>query len=267
MRKKKLFKIAREGATTDGRKISRVWIEQMASNYDPKVYGARINIEHIKSFSPDSTFRAYGDVLALSTKEEDGVLYLMAELSPTDELKELTKKRQKLYTSLEVNASFADTGEAYLVGLAVTDSPASLGTEMLEFAAKQAVNVFATRKQSPDNLFTAAEEVVFNFDDEAEEKGNFLENFKQLFAKKQTGDQKQAEEFKAALTLCAEEINALKETAANYIADQAAFTQLKTDHAALSDQFKQLQKKIEATPINRFRTTPTDGDAEALTDC
>jgi hypothetical protein len=36
---------------------------------------------------------------------------------------------------MEVSTSFADTGKAYLVGLAATDDPASLGTEMLQFSA------------------------------------------------------------------------------------------------------------------------------------
>ena len=36
----KPFVIATEGATVDGRNISRDWLTQMASNYDPKVYTA-----------------------------------------------------------------------------------------------------------------------------------------------------------------------------------------------------------------------------------
>ncbi|MEN1564821.1 GPO family capsid scaffolding protein, partial [Pseudomonas aeruginosa] len=44
----KWFRIAVEGATTDGRNIERDWIEQMAAQYDPNTYGARINCEHIK---------------------------------------------------------------------------------------------------------------------------------------------------------------------------------------------------------------------------
>jgi len=62
--KAKRFRICVEGATTDGRAITREWISQMASGYDPKVYGARINLEHIKSVLPESSFRAYGDVTA-----------------------------------------------------------------------------------------------------------------------------------------------------------------------------------------------------------
>lgn len=44
----KWFVVATEGATTDGRTINRTWIEQMAKNYNPKTYGARINLEHYK---------------------------------------------------------------------------------------------------------------------------------------------------------------------------------------------------------------------------
>ena len=46
MAKSKYFRVATEGATTDGRVISRDWITQMAKNYSPKTYGARINLEH-----------------------------------------------------------------------------------------------------------------------------------------------------------------------------------------------------------------------------
>ena len=168
--KSKWFRVAVEGATTDGRKIQKEWIEQMAENYDRDVYGARINLEHIKGYSPDSQFKRYGDVLALRAEEIKtgplaGKLALLAQIEPTDELIELNKAKQKVYTSIEVNAEFADTGEAYLVGLAVTDDPASLGTEFLEFSAKASVNPLASRKQSPNNLFTVAEETVIDFED------------------------------------------------------------------------------------------------------
>ena len=62
--KSKWFRIAVEGATTDGRKILREWISQMAQNYNRDVYGARVNLEHIKGYYPDSPFKRYGDVLA-----------------------------------------------------------------------------------------------------------------------------------------------------------------------------------------------------------
>lgn len=171
--KSKFFRIAVEGATTDGRNIERKWIEQMAKSYSPTKYGARINMEHLRGIHPDSPFKAYGDVLALEAREETGEhagkLGLYAQIAPLPELVELTKKKQKIYTSCEVNPNFADTGEAYLVGLAVTDSPASLGTQVLSFAAKNPdASPFAHRKQSPTNVFTAAvDEVAIELEPEA----------------------------------------------------------------------------------------------------
>src|SRR5471032_3151566 len=103
--KAKRFRICVEGATTDGRAITREWISQMASGYDPKVYGARINLEHIKSVLPESSFRAYGDVTACYAEEITegalaGKLALFAEIDPTPDLVSMNKARQKVYTSV-----------------------------------------------------------------------------------------------------------------------------------------------------------------------
>ena len=135
MAKSKFFRVAVEGATTDGREISRQDIEQIAKSYNPSTYGARVWIEHIRGIGPDSIFKAFGDVVAVKTEEVDingeMKLALFAQLDPTQDLVALVNKaRQKIYTSIEIHPNFAKTGEAYLVGLAVTDSPASLGTEI-----------------------------------------------------------------------------------------------------------------------------------------
>lgn len=45
--KAKRFRIGVEGATTDGREIQREWLVQMAASYNPTVYTALINLEHI----------------------------------------------------------------------------------------------------------------------------------------------------------------------------------------------------------------------------
>jgi len=108
MAKAKKFRVATEGATCDGRTIERAHIEQMAANYNPKTYGARVNMEHYKGLLPDGPFKRYGDVLELSTAEEEGKLRLYAVIDPTDELVSMTKARQKVYTSIEINPNFAD---------------------------------------------------------------------------------------------------------------------------------------------------------------
>jgi hypothetical protein len=79
----------------------------------------------------------------------------------------MNKAGQKLYTSIEISPNFAGTNKAYLVGLAVTDSPASLGTEMLAFAAAQGTVAAARRKIDPANLFSVAEEFQLELADEA----------------------------------------------------------------------------------------------------
>ncbi|MDE1493302.1 GPO family capsid scaffolding protein, partial [Xenorhabdus bovienii] len=190
-KKSKPFRICVEGATTDGRKIQRDWLTQIADNYNPTTYGARINQEHYNySWSP-----RFGDVESVYTEEiKDGALAgklgLYGILSPTEELIELNRKRQKVYTSAEINLDFADSGAAYLVGLAVTDSPASLGTEMLQFSAGAAINPLNGRKQHADNLFTAAEETVLEFIELPEEsdKPSLFSRVQTFFQKKQQSD-------------------------------------------------------------------------------
>lgn len=172
--KSKFFRVAVEGATTDGRKIERQHILDMAATYNPATYGARVNMEHIRGFTPEPPFNAYGDVLALKAEEitlelagkSEKRLALFAQIAPTEDLMRINGAKQKLYTSIEISPNFAGTGKAYLVGLAVTDSPASLGTELLAFAASNAEGAAGVkaaldvRKQDPSNLFTAfAEEV------------------------------------------------------------------------------------------------------------
>ncbi|UEP31765.1 GPO family capsid scaffolding protein [Burkholderia sp. B21-007] len=155
----KFVRVATEGATTDGRAITRQQIQEMAETYKPATYGARVFLEHFRGIFPDGPFRAYGDVSAVEARTvEDGKLALFAQIDPTNDLKEMVKARQKVYTSVEIAPNFADSGKAYLVGLGVTDSPASLGTEILTFA-QQHPDHFKARKQAPENLFSVGVEV------------------------------------------------------------------------------------------------------------
>ncbi len=161
---RKKFRVAVSGATVDGREITRDQIIQMADSYNPQVYGARVNVEHYLSMMPGSDFSAMGDVMALSWEDlADGPLNgrtaLYAEIEPTDRMKELTDAGKKIYSSVEIHPQFASTGNAYLCGLAMTDTPASLGTERLKFTAKQRAEVMAFNHQTSEPpLFTEAME-------------------------------------------------------------------------------------------------------------
>ena len=90
--------VATEGATVDGRNISAVHLEQMAKNYDPKKYGARIWLEHMRGLYADSSFAALGDVTSLRTdKNAEGKTVLLAQLAPTPGIGQNQPVRAKKY--------------------------------------------------------------------------------------------------------------------------------------------------------------------------
>lgn len=234
----KWTRIAVEGATTDGRTIERTWIEDIAAQYNPATYGARINCEHIKGIAPDTPFGAYGDVLAVKAEEVEIAgekkLALYAQIEPNEALLALNKKGQKVYTSIEVQPKFADTGKAYLIGLAITDSPASLGTEALEFSAKH--GTLANRKQHPDNLFTAAEEAELEFEEVTEQPGAFKDlaaRVKALFTKGRETDSQFAE--------IGDAVTSLVEFAEK---QQASLEKHSADAAVLGEKVAQLEATV-----------------------
>lgn len=264
----KYFRIATEGATTDGRTIERAWIEQMAKNYDPQKYGARVNLEHYKGVLPlpGSPFGAYGDVLALKSEEVDGKLHLLAQISPTDDLVAMNKARQKVYTSCEIATNFAETGEAYLVGLAVTDNPASLGTEMLAFSAQAPVNPLASRKTHPHNLFSSAAETVMEFEEISSAPG-LLDRVKAIFARQsQASDARFSDVHSAVEEIAAQVVQA--ETKLNQCgAGVAKVEVLAAAHEKLAQEFAELKLQLSGQQSSPDRPTATGGTGAIQTDC
>lgn len=251
------FRIGVEGATTDGRTIERAWLEQMAASYNRDTYGARINVEHIKGLSPDSQFGAYGDVLALKAEEieinGEKRIGLFAQIEPNEALLALNKRGQKIYTSMEIQPKFANTGKAYLVGLALTDSPASLGTEALEFSAKH--GTLAGRKQDKDNLFTAAELAELDFEEIDETPSKVAGLFKKV--SELLGKGKQAEEQFGEL---AETLEAIAKHSADQAetitAEQAARQHLETKLNTLQTELTDLKTKLGNTEDHSQQQRP-----------
>lgn len=282
-KKAKRFRIGVEGATTDGRNIERSWLEQMAANYDPAVYTAVINMEHIKGYTPDSPFRRFGVVDALDTEEvKDGMLKgklgLFATITPSDDLIDMTGKMQKLFTSMEVSLKFADTDAPYLVGLAVTDDPASLGTEMLAFSASAEKNPLANRKQHPDNLFTAATETVIELEEVPEEKPALFTRIKAMFAKqKQTDDDRFSDVHQAVELIASEQQNygtrtdrTLGEQAERLSQLESSLQSQLDDLSAQKEAFNALKEQLEradSRPDYRQRAPGGDAPAAHLTNC
>lgn len=276
--KSKPVRICVEGATTDGRTVQRSWLTDIEKNYDPNVYGARINLEHLSyEWMP-----RFGDVESVHTAEITegalkGKLALYATLLPTDELIQMNKKRQKVYTSVEIAPKFSDTGEAYLVGLAVTDSPASLGTEMLQFSQQSGNSPFAARKQAKENVFTLAEETLIEFADEKPEepKGpSLFSRITEMLTGKGKQDDARFHDVHQSVELCAKAIEAIQAdvTALKKNAVPATTQEEPAELATLKKEFSELKAQLSKQDGSGSQRPVSFGNngtqqEELLTDC
>lgn len=263
MAKSKFFRVAVEGGTTDGRTITREWIEQMAKRYSQSTYGARVNMEHIRGFDPNGQFKMYGDITAAKTEEVDMEgekrLALFVQIDPTPELVELNKKRQKVFTSVEIHPNLNEKG-AYLMGLAVTDSPASLGTEMLQFCSKASTNPLAERKQYKECLFTAALETVIEFENEADKGPGLLERVTALFSthtKQSTADLSDVHQ---AVEAVAKEVTAIDNDLQKKFSEQAlTITALTSQQEATAKALANLTAQLEDQEDFSHKRQPATG--------
>ncbi|EJD6669869.1 GPO family capsid scaffolding protein [Providencia rettgeri] len=273
-KKSKPVRLCVEGATTDGRKVQRQWLTDIAKNYDPSVYGARINMEHLNyEWMP-----RFGDVESVYTEEISegalkGKLALYGILSPTDSLIEMNRKRQKVYTSVEINPNFSDMNSAYLVGLAVTDNPASLGTSMLEFSAgADKTATFSERKQDKDNVFTAAEETVIEFTEEENkpEKPSLKDRIMAKFSRERQRNDSELNDIHQAVELCAEEQTETAQKLTQLETQVKALSGIKQENETLRSELDQLKKDLSQQDNQQHRPTSFGGNTtntENLTDC
>lgn len=273
----KWLRVAVEGATTDKRVIKRSWLEQAAKNFSQNTYGARIWLEHFRSLLPDSPFKAYGDVVALKTEEVEisgqKKLALYAQLEPTSELIALNKAKQKIYTSIEIDENFADSGEAYMVGLAVTDSPASLGTDVLAFSAqKPEASPFRGRHYSETSMFSEAIEADLEFEEVTDQVGLFgslKTAISDLISKGKDREGRDAATFNElgetleGLVTFATQQQAHAARADSAIANlKKAVETITTDFAALKEQLGKTQD------LSQKQRPPVTGDKQrVVTDC
>ncbi|ECR8912030.1 GPO family capsid scaffolding protein [Salmonella enterica] len=278
----KFFRIGVEGDTCDGRIISASDIQEMADTFDPRVYGCRINLEHIKSVLPDSPFKRYGDVVELKAEkiEDDsalnGKLALFAKISPSDDLVAMNKALQKVYTSMEIAPNFSNSGKCYLVGLAVTDDPASLGTEYLEFCRKAKHNPLQRFKASPENVFSVATLAELEFEDVPDTVLNSLaDKVKAIFSRKQVSDDARMSDVHEAVTAVSEHVQTSLTAQDKRLSDMetalATFKQELTGKVEETSQaFSALKTTLDKTESfsqpRRAKASGGGGD-ELLTDC
>lgn len=269
------IRVGVEGDTIDGRIITRQQIEEAAEAYNPKRYGARIWPEHFRGLIPDGPFDPLGDVMEAKAEEVTdvpelkGKLAMYVKVSPSSELVRLNRAGKKVYTSMELMSNYAKSGKHYLTGLAVTDEPASQGTEMMAFSVG-GHDVFAG----------ASHEVTFDFvddeestDESGEGKPNLYTKVKELLKGKSKTDAAQFSDINQSVELVAEsqqsviEANAELQSSLEQTTEQ--YTALQTSHDELKKDFTELQEKLKDTiPSTYTPRTPASGsNDDAATDC
>ncbi|EKD2691044.1 GPO family capsid scaffolding protein [Salmonella enterica] len=124
--------VATEGDTVDGRIIKRQWIIDMGETYDYNHWVALIWPEH------EDDYGNFGEVLEATWNDgEDGLARLYVSLCPNIRLIFANHEDQLLFFSIEPEENWRGSGRTYLKGLAVTDTPASVGTTRLRFSSRR----------------------------------------------------------------------------------------------------------------------------------
>jgi hypothetical protein len=149
------FKVATAGRTIDDRVIKEQWLFDAAENYDPAEYTALIFPEHYR-------YMNLGSVAALKTgKDAKQRTCLFAKLQPNDALLSMKASGQKLFMSIEIKENYLGNGKSYLSGIAATDSPASVGTDRLQFSRKTDGTVLSALEEV-GNFTLPADNTFFN---------------------------------------------------------------------------------------------------------
>ncbi|EBE4778276.1 GPO family capsid scaffolding protein [Salmonella enterica] len=268
---RKKFRVAVSGSTIDGREISGEILKAAAKNYDPTVYGARVNVEHIKSIFPNSELCAMGDVTALSTEDITegplaGRVALNAEIEPTDRMKKLTDEGKKIYSSIELYPDAMD-GKPYIMGLAMTDTPASLGTERLKFAAQQREQVMKFSNQHTEApMFTEAmeAEIIELAEQRSEEGKQWFSRVMELIGKGRKSDSEQFSQVREAVEGVAQShadlLDRFNDMSRQHDSDHKTIEKLSTELTTLRDQLA----SQDGDTKDRFRAT--GGNAAEMPD-
>ena len=265
---RKKFRVAVSGSTVDGREISPVHLREAAENFNPDVYAARVNVEHYLSPCPSSEFSAMGDVTALSTEDiTEGPLAgrtaLYAEIEPTERMKQLVADGKKIYSSIELHPQFSVNGRAYLVGLAMTDTPASLGTERLKFTAqqRQAVMTFNSVQGEAPLISEAIESEIIEMAEQRQEEGTqWFNRVMGIIGRGRKADDASFSRIQEAVegvaTSQADIIDRFNTLETRHQQDSQKITSLTTELAALKEKLR----TQDGDPQNRFTATGAASD-------
>jgi hypothetical protein len=231
-------------------------------------------VEHVKGYSPEPPFNGYGDVVAVKAQVDDITIdgkvekrkALYAQVNGNAQLQKLAKADQKPFPSVELTPGYAGIDKVGLVGLAFTDSPASIATQKLQFS------------RSAPGTFHAhgSDAIALEFDadasDPAKVEGAIAGFFTALTAKFSKADPATPPAPKEEPKQAANDndlsafATAMGDTVAKSIA--AAMAPVTAAQTALQADFAILKGKLEQTEQPGFSRTPASGGGAAFaTDC
>jgi hypothetical protein len=155
--KSKIFRAFVEGETiSDGRNVTAEMIDNIVETFNVETYAPQCNLEHISGYSPEPPFNNHGTVIAVEARTDDIVIAgktekrraLYAQVDASDAMVELSKREQKPFPSVELSANYAGTGKYGLIGLAFTDTPASIATQRLNFSRVNNLTLFTSSERA-----------------------------------------------------------------------------------------------------------------------
>lgn len=263
--------IATSGHTVDGRQITPQELHEMADTYDREYYAALLWFDH------DRSWMSMGEVLELEAREEGGETKLYAIIAPNARLIDMNTYGMGLFSSVEIMPNFRNSGKAYLFGLGITDTPASVGTTKLElfsnnlpksaqagefvkfdFALSDAENA---EEKAKNTLFAALKQ-FFSFSAEGkpepeEPPKSDNNNNKEDYSM----DQKQVDQIVAAVNGLGEKIDSHfsaqpqptepqepEQPKDGETVSKQEFSKLQKEFNALSEKFNALNKEVTPVP-------------------
>lgn len=271
-KKSNFFRCFVAGTTiSDGRTITPEMIDQIVETFNPDTYTPRINVEHIRGFSPEPPFNGYGDVIAVEARTDDITIdgkvekrkALYAQVDGNAQLVALAKADQKPFPSVELTPAYAGTDKVGLVGLAFTDSPASIATQKLQFS-RSAPGTFRAHGDEAVKLELEADAADPSGIADALRTGfaGIAALFKREEPKSEDKPKEPANDNGIDAGAFATALEKMGDTFA------AAIKPIADANAKLHADFTALTAKLEKTeqPING-RTVATGGGAAFATDC
>jgi len=148
----------------------------------------------------------------------------------------------------------------------VTDTPASIGTEALTFSAQNPqASIFAHRKLSPENLFSASVEVELVFEDDAPSTGTKLADaVKSIFTrltKKSDSDDARFADVSEAVTAVAEQFGQVAQRNDTF---DARLSELEAKFTAELADAAEFRRKMDFTDKNSTQRLPATGGNGAV---